>query len=120
MFATFDGAIKIAVWYKKPSTVALAKWLGKNGVKNIPEEDQPTITGIQSTHQQALEAIQYENFGLQGELQAKEQEIERYENAITNLRGSYVDHERDPDKGNIIIIMRKHTISVTNKYRSLP
>ena len=50
MFATFDGAIKIAVWYKKPSTVALAKWLGKNGVKNISEEDQPTITGIQSTH----------------------------------------------------------------------
>ena len=71
----------------------------------MPEEDQPTIIGIQSTHQQALEAIQYENFGLQGKLQVKEQETESCKNAIINLTERYVDHAKDPDKGIIIIII---------------
>ena len=38
----------------------------------MQKKHQLAIIGIQSTHQQALESIQYENYGLQEELQAKE------------------------------------------------
>ena len=67
-----------------------------------------------------LQITQYENVGLQDEIQARYQQIERCEDTITHLRERYVDHARDPGKGNIFIIAQKYTSSATNKYHDLP
>ena len=67
-----------------------------------------------------IEAIQYENIGLQGEIRAKDQQIRRYEETVIHLRERYVNHTRDLGKGNIIRIVRKHTRPANDKYHDLP
>ena len=49
-----------------------------------------------------IQAIQYENVGLQVEIQARDHQNERCKNTITHLRERYLDHTRDPGKQNII------------------
>ena len=45
---------------------------------------------------------------------------QRCQDTITHLRTRYVDHVRDPGKDNIIIIVRKHTKPVNDKFHGLP
>ena len=40
------------------------------------------------------EAIKYDSVGLQGETHAKDQQMERCENTINDLRELYVDHAK--------------------------
>ena len=63
--------------------------------------------------------MKYKTAGLQGEVQAKEQQLEICKNTIDHVRERYIDHARDPGKDNIIIIVRKLTTSCTNKYHDL-
>lgn len=49
-----------------------------------------------------IQAIQYENVGLQVEIQARDHQNERCKNTITHLREHYIDYTRDPGKHNII------------------
>ena len=78
-------------------------------------------------HQQATEerdtriqAIEYENAGLQGEIRVKDQQIEASQNRIAQLLERYVDYCRNPGKDNIVIIVRKHTTSENDKYHDFP
>ena len=65
-------------------------------------------------------AVKYENVKFQGEIHAKDQQIEKCKNTMTHLRESYVDHKMNPGKDNIIIIVEKHTTSATDMYHDLP
>lgn len=56
---------------------------------------------------------------MQGKIKTKYQLCEKCENFINHFRECYLDHARDPGKDNVIIIMRKHTMSTTNKYHNL-
>ena len=47
--------------------------------------------------------------GLPGEIWKRDQQIERLENIITNLKEHYADHARDLGKSSIIINDEKHT-----------
>ena len=44
IFINLDSAIEIAVCSKKPTAVALVKWLTKTGVEKMQEEHQQAIT----------------------------------------------------------------------------
>ena len=67
-----------------------------------------------------IQAIKYENVGLQGEIRAKDQQIEASQNRIAELVERYVDHCRNPSKDNIVIIVRKHTTPENDKYHNFP
>ena len=67
-----------------------------------------------------IQAIQYENVGLQGEIRVKDQQIRRFEDTVIHPRERYVNHARDFGKGNIIIIVRKDTRPANNKYHDMP
>ena len=62
-----------------------------------------------------IQAIEYENAGLQCEIRAKDQQIEASQNRIAELVERYVDHCRNPSKDNIVIIVRKHTTAENDK-----
>ena len=47
-------------------------------------------------------------------------ELQRSQGTIISLRTRYVHHARDPDKGKIIIIVRKHTTPANDKFHDLP
>ena len=47
-------------------------------------------------------------------------ELQKCQDIITHLKRRYVPHARDPGKDNIIILVRKHTTSVNDKYHDLP
>ena len=59
--------------------------------------------------QDLVRQLEYNNVGLQGEIRAKNQEIERRREENADLRERYVEHCRDPGKDNMVIITRKHT-----------
>ena len=63
-FVNLDGALEIAVRSRKPKAVALVKWLAEKGVEKLQEDHQKAIEE-QDTR---IQAIEYENVGLQGEI----------------------------------------------------
>ena len=54
-----------------------------------------------------IKAIKYENFGLQGQIHEKDQQIEKCENTINHLRKCYVHHARNPGVDNVVMVVRK-------------
>ena len=56
-----------------------------------------------------IQAIKYENVGLQGDINPKYQQIERCENTINRLRERYVAHTKNPYLDSLEIIIRKYT-----------
>ena len=78
-------------------------------VRKLNEEHQAAIEDKEQVieeHQAALELFN-------NEMQAKDREIQQ-------LQQRYVDHSINPGKDNIIIIIRKHTKEVDDKYHNLP
>ena len=73
-FVNLDGALEIAVRSRKPKAVALVNWLAKKGVEKLEEDHQKAIEERDSR----IQAIEYENVGLQGE-------IRNARRTITNL-----------------------------------
>ena len=67
-----------------------------------------------------IQAIEYENVGLQGEIRAKDQQIEASQNRIAKLVERYVDYCRNPSNDNIVLIARKHTTPENDKYPNFP
>ena len=61
-FVNLDGALEIAVRSRKPKAVALVKWLAKKGVEKLQEDHQKAI----EERDTRIQAIEYENVGLQG------------------------------------------------------
>ena len=115
---------------RKPKAVELVKWLTRKGVEKYAEEHQRAIdekdmqlallnddlTGSQEHARQ----LEYNNTGLQGEIRAKDQEIDRRREEIAELRERYVDHCRDPGKDNLVVITRKHTCEPDDKHFEYP
>ena len=60
-----------------------------------------------------IQAIQYENVGLQGEIRAKNQQID-------HLMTRYVEYARDPGKDNVVIIIRKHSTQKEDEFHHFP
>ena len=87
-------------------------------------EEQDATLSLFDNDLQDLEkkkhAVKYENVKFQGEIHAKDQQIEKCKNTMTHLRERYVDHTMNPGKDNIIIIVEKHTTSATDMYHDLP
>ena len=67
-----------------------------------------------------IQIIQYENVALQAQRDVFQAELQKCQDITTHLKTRYVPHARDPGKGSIIIIVRKHTTSVNDKYHELP
>ena len=57
---------------------------------------------------------------LQAQRDVYQAELQKCQDTITHLKTHYVPHARDLGKGNIIIIVRKHTLSANDKYHDLP
>ena len=82
----------------------------------MEEDHQLTIT----VHGNEIRAIQYENVVLQAQIDVHHAQLQRCEDTITHLRAFYVGFAGDPGKDDIIINMRKHTISTNDRYHDLP
>ena len=67
-----------------------------------------------------LKSREYENVALQAQRDVYQAELQRSQDTMTHLKTRYVPHARDPDKDNIIIIVRKHTTPANDKYHDLP
>ena len=95
---------------------------------------QQKILRLNEDHQQAikekdaafallnddLQNCEFENVALEAQRDVYQAQVQRCQDTIIHLRTCYVDHARDPGKGNIIIIARKHTTSANDKYHDLP
>ena len=66
-----------------------------------------------------IQSIKYENVALQEQRDVYQAQLQRCQDTITHVKTHYVDHARDPGKGNIIIIVRKHTTPANDKYHDL-
>ena len=66
-----------------------------------------------------IQAIQYENVTLQAQKDVYQAELQKCQDTITHLKTRYVPHARDPGKDKIIIV-RKHTTPVNDKFHELP
>ena len=54
------------------------------------------------------QAIHYENVALQAQRDVYQTQLQRCQDAITHLRTRYVDHARDPGKGNYCHCTKTH------------
>ena len=66
-----------------------------------------------------LQAIKYENVAFQAQRDVYQAQLQGCQDTITHLRTRYVDYARDPGKDDVIIIVRKHTASVNDKFHHL-
>ena len=80
----------------------------------------PLLTDDLQDYDNQIQAIQYENVALQAQRDVYQAQLQRCQDTITHLRTRYVDHARDPGKGNITIIVRKHTTPANDKFHDLP
>ena len=67
-----------------------------------------------------IQAIYYENVALQAQRDVYRTQLQKCQDIIIHLKTRYVPHARDPGKDNIIIIVRKHTKPVNDKFHELP
>ena len=67
-----------------------------------------------------IQAIQYKNMTLQAQRDVYQAQLQRCQDTITSLRARYVPNVRNPGKNDIIIIVRKHTTSASDKFHDLP
>ena len=80
-------------------------------IEEIQEKHNQQTTQLQQAitgRDNQIQAIQYENVALQAQRDLYQTQLQRCEDTIPHLRELYVDHARDTDKDNIIIIVRKH------------
>ena len=100
MFSTFDDATKTGVRSHKAKVVVLVKWLVKMGVEKIQEEQQKNLQerdAALALINNDLQAIKYENVGLQGEIHANDQYIDRFENTINRFKIRCGEHAKNLD-----------------------
>ena len=123
-FISLNGLTAVIMNSRKPKARVVSRWLIQNiiprgfnkMIEEVAEKHQKTI----KEKEDKIQAIQYENVGLQGEMRAKDQQIVRCENRIGELRERYVDHCKNPKKDNIVIIIRKHSTVENDIYHKYP
>ena len=104
--------------------------MAHKGVEKVIEERQKAIEEKNAQlallnddlveSQDLVRQLEFNNIGLQGEIRAKDQEIERRIDENADLRERYVDYCRDPGKDNIVIITRKHTCENNDDHFEYP
>ena len=57
---------------------------------------------------------------LQAQKDVYQAELQKCQDIITHLETRYVPHAKNPDKDNIIIIIRKHTTPANDRFHDLP
>ena len=67
-----------------------------------------------------LKNRKHESVALQAQRDMYQAQLQRYQDAITHLKTSYVPHAKNPGKNNIIIIVRKHATSVNDTFHDFP
>ena len=89
--------------------------------KAIEEKDATIalLTDELQDRNNQIQVIQYENVALQAQKDVYQAELQKFQDTITHLKTGYVPHAKDPGKGNIIIIVHKHTTSVNDKFHDL-
>ena len=102
----------------------------QKGIEKIQEEHQQAIkekdaalalfTDDLRGRDNHIQAIQYENVEMETQRDVYQVELQRCQDTITHLKTRCFPHARDPGKGNIIIIVRKHTTPAKDKYHDLP
>ena len=99
----------------------------------FPHVRQQFTNKIKEDHQQAIEGKdasiallnddlqnrEYKHVALQAQRDVYQAELQKCQDTIPHLK-THVPHARDLGKGNIIIIVRKHTLSANDKYHDLP
>ena len=101
-FVNLEGALEIVVRSRKPKAVKLVKWLTRKGVEKVMEEHQKVMEEKQrgidekdmqialldddlTESQEHARQLEYNNTGLQGEIRAKDQEIDRRREEVQDL-----------------------------------
>ena len=108
---------------KKPKVEPFMEWVVKT---ILPREVQKLTSTIDEKDaaiallNDDLQNRNYENVALQAQKDIYQAELQECQDTIIHLKTRYVPHAKDPDKGNIIIIERKHTTPVKDKYHDLP
>ena len=92
VFVTLEGAIETTVRSNKPKAVKLVKWLVNKGIAKLEEEYKQALDNLQ--------AIRYENVGLQGEIRAKDQHI------VDLVHNRHVPRSGDYD--NVLVAFQKN------------
>ena len=67
-----------------------------------------------------LQKREYENVALKAQKDVYQAELQKCQDIITHLETRYVPHAKNPDKDNIIIIIRKHTTPANDRFHDLP
>ena len=67
-----------------------------------------------------LQKREYENVALKAQKDVYQAELQKCQDIITHLETRYVPHARNPGKGKIIILIRKHTTPANDKFHDLP
>ena len=75
-FVNLDSALEIAVRSRKPKAVVLVKWLAKKGVEKLQEDHQKAI----EERDRRIQAIEYENVELQGQITAYQAQLQVSQN----------------------------------------
>ena len=88
----------------------------KEGHQQAIEERDAAITLLNDN----LQKREYENVALQAQKDVYQVELKECQDTITHLKTYYVLHAGDSSKGNIIIIVRKHTTSTNDTIYDLP
>ena len=63
-----------------------------------------------------IQAIQHENVALQAQKDVSKDQLQKCQDIIARLRTRYVDHAKDPDKDNIVIIIEKNTVPEEDEF----
>ena len=67
-----------------------------------------------------LKNREHDNVALQAQRDVYKEQLQKHQDTTTRLMTCYVRNAKNPGKDNIIMIARKHTTSVNDKYHDLP
>ena len=67
-----------------------------------------------------LQNREYENVALQARRNVYKEQLQKYQDIITNLRARYVDHAKDPGKDNVVMIIEKNTTPEEDEFYDYP
>ena len=117
-----EGLYKIVFSSQQQKAKAFRKYCCN---EMFPRIRKQLVDKMQEDHQKAIEeqdtriqATENENAGVQGEITAYQAQLQVSQNIITELVERYVDYCRNPSKGNIVLIVRKHTTPENGKYHN--
>ena len=67
-----------------------------------------------------IQVIQYETVALQAQRDVYKDQLQKCQDIITHLRTRYVDHTKDPGKGNTVMIIEKNTAPGEDEFYGYP